>query len=57
MNNEHILLIEDDADIRDIQAMFLEAGFIGFLGGIAGVVLSYLMRFGINAAVAAIKND
>jgi ABC-type antimicrobial peptide transport system permease subunit len=36
-------------DIRNIQALFLlEAGFIGFLGGVVGVGFSYLLSFIIN---------
>jgi ABC-type antimicrobial peptide transport system permease subunit len=36
-------------DIRNIQALFLlEAGFIGFIGGVIGVGFSYLLSFIIN---------
>ncbi|MBQ7678572.1 MAG: ABC transporter permease, partial [Butyrivibrio sp.] len=39
-------------DIRNIQAMFLvEAGAIGFFGGIIGVTLSYVLSVVINIAV------
>lgn len=41
-------------DIRNIQALFLmEAGFIGFIGGIVGVAFSYGLSFGINSLFAA----
>ncbi|MCD8039345.1 MAG: ABC transporter permease [Lachnospiraceae bacterium] len=41
-------------DIRNIQALFLmEAGFIGFIGGVAGVGFSYLLSFVINTLVAS----
>lgn len=34
---------------RDIRLLFLtESGLIGFLGGAAGIVLSYLISFGMN---------
>ncbi len=40
--------------VRDIQTMFLlEAGAIGFLGGIMGVGLSYLLSMVINQVIAA----
>ena len=36
-------------DLRNIGTLFLmEAGFIGFLGGVAGVVLSFIISFVIN---------
>lgn len=36
-------------DMHDIQTMFLmEAGLIGFFGGVAGVVLSCMLSIGIN---------
>jgi ABC-type antimicrobial peptide transport system permease subunit len=36
-------------DIRNIQALFLlEAGFIGFIGGVIGIGFSYLLSFIIN---------
>lgn len=39
-------------DIRNIQEMFLlEAGFIGFLGGVVGIILSYGLSFMINQLV------
>ncbi|MCR5093581.1 MAG: ABC transporter permease [Lachnospiraceae bacterium] len=39
-------------DIRNIQMMFLiEAGFIGFLGGVTGILISYGLSFVINALV------
>lgn len=41
-------------DIHNIQALFLmEAGFIGFIGGVVGVGFSYLLSFGINSLVAS----
>ncbi len=41
-------------NIRNIQALFLlEAGFIGFIGGVAGLGLSYGLSFGINHLAAA----
>lgn len=37
------------AEMKDIQNLFLtEASMIGLLGGIIGVILSYLISFGIN---------
>lgn len=40
-------------DIRNIQGLFLmEAGFIGFIGGVVGVGFSYLLSLGINGLVA-----
>lgn len=40
------------ADIADIKKMFLmEAGMIGFLGGLTGLVLSYVISFGLNNVV------
>ena len=39
--------------VGDIRTMFLmEAGAIGFLGGVAGIVLSFLISFGINSLAA-----
>ena len=36
-------------DLRNIRTLFLmEAGFIGFIGGVAGVVLSFIISFVIN---------
>lgn len=41
-------------DIHNIQALFLmEAGFIGFIGGIVGVAFSYLLSFTINTLIAS----
>lgn len=41
-------------DIHNIQALFLmEAGFIGFIGGVVGVGFSYLLGFGINTLMAS----
>jgi ABC-type antimicrobial peptide transport system permease subunit len=41
-------------DIRNIQALFLlEAGFIGFIGGVLGVGFSYILSFVINYFVAS----
>ncbi|MDD6811826.1 MAG: ABC transporter permease [Lachnospiraceae bacterium] len=40
-------------DLRNIRTLFLmEAGFIGFIGGIIGLVLSYTISFVINRIVA-----
>lgn len=45
-------------DIRNIQAMFLmEAGMIGFIGGVAGLVLSYIISAVINLVVKSIGTD
>ena len=34
------------ADLRDIRRLFLlEAGMIGFIGGVIGLILSYLVSF------------
>ena len=39
-------------DLRNIQGMFLlEAGYIGFIGGCIGIVLSFLISIIINAVV------
>ena len=39
-------------DLRNIQIMFLlEAGYIGFIGGCVGIVLSYIISFIINMIV------
>lgn len=44
-------------DMRNIQAMFLaEAAYIGFIGGIVGLALSYGISTIINKAVAASGN-
>ncbi len=41
-------------DIRNIQVLFLlEAGFIGFIGGIIGVGFSYGLSVGINSLMSA----
>jgi ABC-type antimicrobial peptide transport system permease subunit len=41
-------------DIRNIQALFLlEAGFIGFLGGVIGVGFSYCISFVINSLLTS----
>ena len=41
-------------DIRNIQVLFLlEAGFIGFIGGIIGVAFSYGLSAGINSLMAS----
>lgn len=45
-------------DIRNIQAMFLmEAGMIGLIGGIAGLVLSYGISVIINIVVKSMGTD
>ncbi len=39
-------------DMRNIQGMFLlEAGYIGFIGGVLGILLSYTLSFIVNAVV------
>jgi ABC-type antimicrobial peptide transport system permease subunit len=41
-------------DIRNIQALFLlEAGFIGFIGGVVGVGFSYFISFVINTLLGS----
>lgn len=41
-------------NIHNIQALFLmEAGFIGFIGGVVGVGFSYLLGIGINSLMAS----
>ena len=41
-------------DIRNIQALFLmEAGFIGFIGGIVGIIFSYGLSIVINSLLGA----
>lgn len=41
-------------DIRNIQALFLmEAGFIGFIGGVVGTAFSYGLSIGINTLLAS----
>jgi ABC-type antimicrobial peptide transport system permease subunit len=41
-------------DIRNIQALFLlEAGFIGFIGGVLGLGFSYLLSFVINTLLTS----
>lgn len=41
-------------DIRNIQGLFLmEAGFIGFIGGVIGVGFSYALSFAINGLMAS----
>jgi len=41
-------------DIHNIQGLFLmEAGFIGFIGGVVGVGFSYLLGFGINTLMTS----
>lgn len=40
-------------DLRNIQGMFLlEAGYIGFIGGVIGLILSLIISFVINKVVA-----
>lgn len=40
-------------DMRDIRTLFLmEAGFIGLIGGILGLLFSYLISLVINRVVA-----
>jgi ABC-type antimicrobial peptide transport system permease subunit len=41
-------------DIRNIQTLFLlEAGFIGFIGGVLGVGFSYILSFVINSLMTS----
>lgn len=41
------------AEVRDIRVLFLmEAGMIGLIGGVAGVVLSYIASFALNTLAA-----
>ena len=45
-------------DIRNIQAMFLmEAGMIGFIGGVVGLILSYTISAVINFVVKSVGTD
>ena len=45
-------------DIRNIQAMFLmEAGMIGFIGGVVGLILSYGISVVINIVVKSVGTD
>lgn len=45
-------------DMRAIQQMFLwEAGFIGLIGGFFGLVLSYLLSFGINLLLGGMYSE
>ena len=40
-------------DLRNVRTLFLmEAGFIGFIGGVIGLILSYTISFVINRIVA-----
>lgn len=44
-------------DMRNIGTLFLmEAGFIGFLGGVVGLILSYSLSGGINYLVSRSEN-
>ena len=41
-------------DLRNIRSLFLmEAGFIGFIGGVIGLVLSFIISFVINRIAGA----
>lgn len=45
-------------DMRNIQGMFLiEAGFIGFIGGVVGLVLSYILSGVVNMLVTSFAGD
>lgn len=45
-------------DMKAIRQMFLwEAGFIGLIGGFFGLVLSYLLSFGINLLLGGIYSE
>ena len=40
-------------DLRNIRSLFLmEAGYIGFIGGVVGLILSYTLSFAINRIVS-----
>ena len=44
--------------LRNIKQMFLlEAGFIGFIGGVVGNILSFMMSFAINVVTATWEHD
>ena len=44
-------------DLRNIRSLFLmEAGFIGFIGGIIGLILSYSISMVINKVSAGAEN-
>jgi len=45
-------------DMRDIRTLFLmEAGFIGLIGGVLGLVFSFLISFVINKVVAGMGTE
>ncbi len=45
-------------DLRNIRSLFLlEAGFIGFIGGVIGLILSFTISFIINKASAGAENS
>ncbi len=45
-------------DMRNIQGMFLiEAGFIGFIGGVVGLILSYILSGIVNMLVKTFAGD
>ena len=42
------------ASLKDIRGLFLaEAAFIGFAGGVIGIMLSYLLSFIVNMVASA----
>ncbi len=44
-------------DLRNIRSLFLlEAGFIGFIGGVIGLILSFTLSFVINKVSAGAEN-
>ncbi|MEA5011255.1 MAG: ABC transporter permease [Angelakisella sp.] len=46
------------AELRDIRVLFLmEAGMIGFIGGVVGVVLSYLASYALNTFAGGLFAD
>lgn len=45
-------------DMRNIQGMFLmEAGFIGLIGGVTGLLISYILSVVVNAVVKNMGSD
>ena len=45
-------------DMRNIQGMFLmEAGFIGLIGGVTGLLISYILSVIVNAVVKNMGSD
>ena len=43
-------------DLRNIRSLFLlEAGFIGFIGGVIGLILSFIISIVINNVVKSVS--